>query len=249
MKQNFEREYSVSSRLSVHHSLEYRTRLILPDELDPLCRINHELLFSRSQFSASLHAIRERNLSIFEVNALSFAVVEAKVHDAFVPVGMCSILPLNRYGESIYCLTGGLKDIELRGHHIAAPGEWSNAVLIFIVGFTREVRRLLRARPLTAIANVVFDHGSHVISSMRVRHPERRNVRLLAQTNRSNGGINSLFQYGGSNTGIITGDGYLLQELILEVPTQIPDRDNLSGAFLSSCERITNARSSADVGA
>lgn len=174
----------MSSRLSVHHSLEYRTRLIQPNELDLLCRINHEL-FSRSPFSAPLHAITERNLSIFEVNALSFALVEAKVHDAFVSVGMSSILPLNRYGESVYCLTGGLKDIELRGHHIAAPGEWSNAVLIFIVGFTREVRGLLRDRPLTAIAHVVFDHGSHIISSMRVRHPERRNVRLLAQTNRS----------------------------------------------------------------
>ncbi|WP_429428408.1 hypothetical protein [Nocardia sp. GAS34] len=246
MKQNLERESSVDTHLSTRHRLQYRTRLVHPNELDLLCHIKCEL-FSRSAFSVSLQAIREQILSIFEANALCFALIEAEVDDSFMSIGMTSILPLNRAGESMYCQTGGLKDIELRGRHIAAPGEWSNAVLIFIVGFSRAIRGQLRDGPLTAIANVVFDHGSQVVASMRAHHPEQQYVRLLAQTDRSNGGMNRLFQRGSSSTGIITGDGYPLRELVVELPTVISDRDNLSGVFLSSFGRIANARSSVDV--
>ncbi len=247
MKSSTHHDSPAISPLTIRHSLEYRTRLIGPSELDLLCRLEHEL-FLRGPFAESRQAIYRRNLSIFEVNALAFAVVEANVHDTYVPIGMSSILPLNAHGEALYCVTEGLKDIELRGRHVAAPGEWSNAILIFIVGFTGEVRGLLRDRPLAAIANVVFDHGSRVVAGMRVHHPDQRRVRLLAQTNRANGGMNRLFQRGGSSTGIVTGDGYPLRELIVELPSEMPDRGSLSGALLSAFERVTTARSAADIG-
>ncbi|MGF6889152.1 hypothetical protein ABIA39_008562 [Nocardia sp. GAS34] len=118
-------------------------------------------------------------------------------------------------GESVYCRSGSLKDIELRGCHIAALNEWSNAVVVFIVGFLPEVRGRLRDRPLTAIANVVFDHCSTVVAAMRHRHPEQSHMRLLAQTDRSNGGMSRLFRRGGTYTGITT-DGWPLYEPLRE---------------------------------
>ncbi|MGX1779491.1 hypothetical protein ACWIGW_45795 [Nocardia brasiliensis] len=238
--------WNSDGRLAAGHGLPYRTRIVHPGELEYLCRINYEL-FSGGTFSASLQKVRERNVDILRVNRLSFAIVEAEVRGEFVPIGMSSMLPLNRYGEAQYCRTGGLRDIDLRGRHIAAPDEWSDAVLIFIIGLTRAARGRLRDRPLTAIANIVFDHGAHLISSMHARHPGNRQLRLLAQTDRSNGGMNRLFQFGGSSTGITTGDGYPLYELIVKLPATLPDRKDLSGSFLSMFERITKARSSVDV--
>ncbi|MGW4848109.1 hypothetical protein [Nocardia brasiliensis] len=136
------------------------------------------------------------------------------------------------------------------GRHIAAPDEWSDAVLIFIIGLTRAARGRLRDRPLTAIANIVFDHGAHLISSMHARHPGNSRLRLLTQTDRSNGGMNRLFQFGGSSTGITTGDGYPLYELIVKPPATLPDRKDLSGSFLSmskhaaQCSNSRNSRNS-----
>ncbi|WP_280395649.1 hypothetical protein [Nocardia brasiliensis] len=213
-------------------------------ELDLLCEMNHEL-FLRTTFSASLSDIRERNLDLFEVNALSFAFVDAWIVDGFVPVGMSSILPLNSCGESNYLGFGRLKDIEVRGRHIAAPGEWSDAVLIFIVGFLQPARGNLRGGPMAAIFNTVFDHGAHLVGPMRQRHPDRKQVRLLAQTNRANSGMSMLFQRGGVGTGITTGDGYPLQQLVLDLPERIPRRDGAASASFTLFDEIANARSSA----
>lgn len=212
--------------------LEYRTRLTDAEDMEILCRINHDL-FAQSVFSSSISSVCARNLSVFEANPLTFAVVEARIGDDFVPVGMSSVLPLNSYGESVYCRSGGLKDIELRGCHIAAPDEWSDAVVVFIVGLLPTVRGRLRDRPLTAIANVVFDHCSTVAAAMRQRHPEQSHLRLLAQTDRSNGGMSRLFRRGGTHTDITTGDGWPLYELVVQLPAEIPNRHNLRGAMLS----------------
>jgi hypothetical protein len=100
---------------------------------------------------------------------------------------------------------------------------------------------------LTAIANIVFDHCSIVVAAMRQRNPERDHMRLLAQTDRSNGRMGRLLRHGGTDTGITTGDGWPLYELVVQLPTGIPNRHNLRGAILHSFHRLSRMRSSADL--
>jgi hypothetical protein len=227
-------------------NLEYRTRLANAEDMEILCEVNYNL-FAQGVFSASISSVRARNLSVFDANPLTFANVEARIGDTFVTVGMSSVLPLNSYGRSVYCRSGGLKDIELRGCHIAAPDEWSDAFVVFIIGFLPTARGRLRDRPFTAISNVVFDHCSTVVAAMRQRHPEQSHVRLLAQTDRSNGGMGRVFRRGGTYTGMTTGDGWPLYELVVRLPAEIPNRLNLHGAMLDSFRRVSRARSSADL--
>ncbi|MEV5652976.1 hypothetical protein AB0L57_32395 [Nocardia sp. NPDC052254] len=201
---------------SASQSLDYRVRRVSARDLDTLSQINREV-FARSVFSIPLDVIKQRNRGVFEANPLAFVLIEAKMRDGYEPVGMSAVLPLNRLGESLYCRNGGLCDSEVRGVHIAGPGEWSDAVVMFAIGLIRGFRGRLRDSP-EVVARVFIDHLTDVLNAIRAEHPDRTSVHVYAQTERSTSGIGRLLtSLGFADSGITTGDGYPLQ--VLELPT------------------------------
>ncbi|WP_433574641.1 hypothetical protein [Nocardia brasiliensis] len=116
--------------------------------------------------------------------------------------------------------------------------------MIHSIGFIRPFRGRLRDRPLVAVANAILDHGLQIVEDAREHGTVRQRLRLLAQTDRSNGGMNRIFEYGGSNTGIITGDGYPLYELEVEISAD----DRLDDMHQSLLERLRSSRSARDLG-
>ncbi|WP_328388298.1 hypothetical protein [Nocardia sp. NBC_00416] len=209
LTRDFERR--IAGGLPVSEPMDYRSRPITARELDLLCQLNREV-FGLTAFSTPLDVIKRRNRSSFEANPLVYRIVEARVGDQYLPVGMSSILPLNRLGEAEYCRTGGLPDSEVRGVHIAAADEWSDAVVLFSMGLIRSARGRLRGN--SAVLPLVFlDHLVDIVSTMRAAHPERRTLRLYAQTEHVKGGIGRMLRrLDFADTGIVTGDGYPLWE-------------------------------------
>ncbi|WP_342802245.1 hypothetical protein [Nocardia sp. No.11] len=195
--------------------LDYRVRHLDDRDLDTLCQINREA-FARSGFATPLDLIRQRNLSVHQVNPLAYSLIEASVDGTFVPVGFSCILPLNRLGEAAYCRTGGLTDAQLRGLHLSRPGEWSNAVVLFSVGLLRGFRGRLGASPLT-ISQIYIDHLAEVLLDIHTADPARPTTRVYAQTEHTGTGVARLLAaFGFADTGVVTGDGYPLR--MLEVP-------------------------------
>ena len=203
---------------STSQPLDYRIRHVSARDLDTLCQINREV-FGRSGFSTPLDVIKQRNRGVFEANPLAFVLIEAKLPDGYEPVGLSTVLPLNRLGESLYCRNGGLRDAEVRGVHIAGPGEWSDAVVLFAIGVIRGFRGRLRDSP-QVVAQVFIDHLTDVLNAIREQHPDRPSVQVYAQTERSASGIGRLLaSLGFVDSGIVTGDGYPLQVLELPIAT------------------------------
>ncbi|MFD6394338.1 hypothetical protein [Nocardia sp. NPDC060259] len=195
--------------------LDYRVRHLDDRDLDTLCQINREV-FARSGFATPLDLIRQRNLSVHQVNPLAYSLIEAQVDGSFVPVGFSCILPLNRLGEAAYCRTGGLTDAQVRGIHVTRPGEWSDAVVLFSVGLLRGFRGRLGASPLT-ISQIFIDHLAEVLLDVHAADPARPTTRVYAQTEHTGTGVARLLAaFGFADTGVVTGDGYPLQ--LLEVP-------------------------------
>ncbi|MEV0064579.1 hypothetical protein [Nocardia sp. NPDC050718] len=195
--------------------LDYRVRHLDDRDLDTLCQINREA-FARSGFATPLDVIRQRNLSVHQVNPLAYSLIEAQVDGTFVPVGFSCILPLNRLGEAAYCRTGGLTDAQLRGLHLSRPGEWSDAVVLFSVGLLRGFRGRLGASPLT-ISQIYIDHLAEVLLDIHAADPTRPTTRVYAQTEHAGTGVARLLAaFGFADTGVVTGDGYPLR--MLEMP-------------------------------
>lgn len=212
LTRNFERRIAGGPQLSEPEPMDYRSRRITARELDLLCQLNREV-FGLTAFSTPLDVIKRRNRSSFEANPLVYRIVEAKVGGEYIPVGMSSILPLNQVGEAEYCRTGGLSDSEVRGVHIARVDEWSDAVVLFSMGLIRSVRGRLSGNS-AVLPQVFLDHLIDIVTTMHAAHPEKRTLRLYAQTEHVKGGIGRMLRrLGFADTGIVTGDGYPLWEL------------------------------------
>ncbi|MEU3013782.1 hypothetical protein [Nocardia asteroides] len=220
--------------------LDYRVRHLDDRDLDTLCQINREA-FARSGFATPLDIIRQRNLSVHQVNPLSYSLIEAAVDGSFVPVGFSCILPLNRLGEASYCRTGGLTDAQLRGIHLTRPGEWSDAVVLFSVGLLRGFRGRLGASPLT-ISQIFIDHLAEVLLDVHAADPARPTTRIYAQTEHTGTGVARLLNaFGFADTGVVTGDGYPLQMLEIPLGTIDPASVPSAPALRALLEQLRSA--------
>lgn len=220
--------------------LDYRVRHLDDRDLDTLCQINREA-FARSGFATPLDVIRQRNLSVHQVNPLSYSLIEAAVDGSFVPVGFSCILPLNRLGEASYCRTGGLTDAQLRGIHLTRPGEWSDAVVLFSVGLLRGFRGRLGASPLT-ISQIFIDHLAEVLLDVHAADPARPTTRIYAQTEHTGTGVARLLNaFGFADTGVVTGDGYPLQMLEIPLGTIDPASVPSAPALRALLEQLRSA--------
>ncbi|MFI8974463.1 hypothetical protein ACIGO9_16360 [Nocardia asteroides] len=220
--------------------LDYRVRHLDDRDLDTLCQINREA-FARSGFATPLDLIRQRNLSVHQVNPLSYSLIEAAVDGSFVPVGFSCILPLNRLGEASYCRTGGLTDAQLRGIHLTRPGEWSDAVVLFSVGLLRGFRGRLGASPLT-ISQIFIDHLAEVLLDVHAADPARPTTRIYAQTEHTGTGVARLLTaFGFADTGVVTGDGYPLQMLEIPLGTIDPASVPSAPALRALLEQLRSA--------
>jgi hypothetical protein len=221
LTRTFERRIAGGSPVSETTPMDYRSRRITARELDLICQINREI-FGLTAFSVPLDVIKRRNGSSFDANPLVYRIVEAKVGNGYVPVGMSSILPLNQVGEAEYCRTGGLPDSEVRGVHIAGRDEWSDAVVLFSMGLLRSARGRLRGN--TAVLPLVFlDHLADIVTTMRTAHPDKHTLHLYAQTEHVRGGIGRMLRrLGFTDSGIVTGDGYPLWEHTYDLRTAAP---------------------------
>ncbi|NUS45100.1 MAG: hypothetical protein HOQ24_15605 [Mycobacteriaceae bacterium] len=217
LTRHFDQLVAGDPELSKPEALDYRSRRVTARELDLLCQLNREV-FGLTAFSAPLDVIKRRNRRSFEANPLAYRIIEAKVRgDDFVPVGMSCILPLNQVGEAEYCRTGGLSDAEVSGVHVAGPGEWSDAVVLFSMGLIRTVRGRLRDGS-SVLPHVFLEHLVDILTAMRVANPDKSTVRLYAQTEHVKGGIGRMLRrLGFIDTGIVTGDGYPLWELTYDL--------------------------------
>jgi hypothetical protein len=198
-------------------SLGCRVRPAESSELPLVNQLNREV-FMHSAFALPLYTITRRNDALFQENQSMFAIVEALHEGAYVPVGMSHIVPLNDIGTSLYVRTGGLKDAEIQPVHIAGPDEWPSAIVLFSMGVLRSSRALLKDRSL--LLPIVFaDHLLNMVSELRTKHPEKRTISIYAQTERPRAGIGRMLQrLGFEDTEIVTGDGYNLWELTLNLP-------------------------------
>ncbi|WP_147471517.1 hypothetical protein [Nocardia stercoris] len=221
--------------------LDYRMRIVTGRELDLLSQLNREV-FGRTAFSLPLDVIKRRNRSLFEANPLVFAFIEARIGSGYVPIGMSNILPLNAIGDSLYCRTGGLRDSQLRGVHVAGVGEWPESVLLFSMGILRSFRGRLADSPLT-LGNVFVDHLAEIVAATRSRQVGESQLRVLAQTEYPRGGIGKLLQRCGfTDSGIVTGDGYPLWEIRGAVPSATPPSATALALFIRSLTSLSTGR-------